>query len=183
LALPEPSIGCKRLKHQSAVKTNQYGFESAGWTTSGRLGTAPAMGIMERDCGISPINQYRKEPKMAGKNFKVAYGVDQRVKEDNDRIQLQMEQLVHESLCSNCRHQGDCAFLSKACTPILNCELYECGLSEKPRLMVVKKTCAASEGQPESDDALLGLCINCENLRGCNLPKSLGGVWMCEEYR
>lgn len=119
---------------------------------------------------------------MAGKKFKVTYGVDQQVAEDQERALMQMEQLVQESLCSNCRHQGDCAFLAKACAPILDCELYECGLSEKPRLTVVKKSCAPAAELSESEDSLLGLCINCENLKGCNLPKPAGGVWMCEEY-
>jgi hypothetical protein len=120
---------------------------------------------------------------MASKKFKVTYGTDQRVEEDDDKARMLMEQFIQDSLCSNCRHQGDCAFLQKACAPILECELYECGLSEKPRLMVVKKTCSHAEEQLDSGDALLGLCINCENLKGCNLPKPAGGVWMCEEYR
>jgi hypothetical protein len=47
---------------------------------------------------------------------------------------------------------------------------------------VVNKTCAAAAAHPEIGDTLLGLCINCENLRGCNLPKPAAGVWMCEEY-
>jgi hypothetical protein len=119
---------------------------------------------------------------MANKKFKVIYSVDQRVEEDDDRARMQMEQLIQGSLCSNCKHQGDCVFLGKACSPILECELYECGLSEKPRLTVVKKSCAPVEVQPESDNALLGLCINCENLKGCNLPRPASGVWMCEEY-
>jgi hypothetical protein len=123
----------------------------------------------------------RRSTKMASKKLKVTCGADRREEEDRDR--MLMEQLIQGSLCSNCRHQGDCGFLQKACAPILECELYECGLSEKPRLMVVRKTGAPAEAQPEIDDALLGLCINCENLRGCNLPKPAAGVWMCEEYR
>lgn len=119
---------------------------------------------------------------MASKKLKVTYKVDQGVEEEDDKLQMMLEQLIQQSLCSNCRHQGDCAFLQKSGRPILECELYECGLSEKPRLRVVKKTCASAEEQPESDDAPLGLCINCENLRGCNLSKPSGGVWMCEEY-
>jgi hypothetical protein len=45
-----------------------------------------------------------------------------------------------------------------------------------------EKTCAPADEQPESGEAPLGLCINCENLRGCNLHKPASGVWMCEEY-
>jgi hypothetical protein len=124
-----------------------------------------------------------RSTKMASKKFKVTCGVDQRIEEDDACARMLMEQLIQGSLCSNCKHQGGCAYLQQACAPILECELYECGLSEKPRLMVVKRTCAPDEAHPESADALLGLCINCENLRGCNLPKADGGVWMCEEYR
>jgi hypothetical protein len=120
--------------------------------------------------------------KMAGKKFKVTYGVDQRVEEDDDGMRILMEQLIQESLCSKCKRQGDCVFLQKARTPILECRLYVCGLSEKPGLRVVKKTCAPADEQPESGEAPLGLCINCENLRGCNLHKPDSGVWMCEEY-
>lgn len=118
---------------------------------------------------------------MASKNVKATYSADRSRDDELERAQQRMDQLVQASLCANCRHIGDCAFLSKACSPIQNCEMYECGLSEKPRLVVVKKTCAAVE-EPESRIAPAGLCITCENLNSCNLPKSPGGVWMCEEY-
>ena len=119
---------------------------------------------------------------MASNRFNVTCGVDQRVQETDDQLRILLERLVQQSLCSNCRHQGDCAFLQKAGEPILECELYECGLSEKPRLRVVKKGRASVEAQPESDGAPLGLCISCDNLRDCRLPRPASGVWMCEEY-
>jgi hypothetical protein len=119
---------------------------------------------------------------MENKKFRAASLVSSADAEDDYRAQMLMEQLIQGSLCSNCKHQGGCAFLQKACAPILECELHECGVSEKPRLMVVKKTGAPHEALPDSDDALLGLCINCENVRDCKLPKDPGGVWMCEEY-
>jgi hypothetical protein len=118
---------------------------------------------------------------MASKKFKANVSADQGLEEERERMQLQMEQLVQASLCANCRHLGDCTFLSKACSPIQNCELYECGLSEKPRLVVARKPCASVE-EPEIEDGLLGLCTTCENLKGCNLPRPASGVWMCEEY-
>jgi hypothetical protein len=118
---------------------------------------------------------------MASKKLKAMCRASQSLEEERDREQRQMEQLVQASLCANCRHIGDCAFLSKACSPIQNCEIYECGLAEKPRLVVVKKACAPVE-EPESNAPPMGICITCENLRGCNLTKSAGGVWMCEEY-
>jgi hypothetical protein len=118
---------------------------------------------------------------MASKKLKATYSVDRIAEDERERAQQQMEQLVKASLCANCRHLGDCTLLAKACCPVQNCELYECGLSEKPRLVVVKKTCTAVEA-PVNEDDLLGLCINCENLKSCNLPKPASGVWMCEEY-
>jgi hypothetical protein len=118
---------------------------------------------------------------MASKKLQATCSADQSLEEDRDRMQQQMDQLVQASLCANCRHLGDCTFLSMASSPIQNCELYECGLSEKPRLVVVKKACARVE-EPESEDTLLGLCTTCENLKTCNLPKPASGVWMCEEY-
>jgi Zn ribbon nucleic-acid-binding protein len=120
---------------------------------------------------------------MASNKSKVNYVVGQSAEDEDAQARMQMEQLIQGSLCANCKHQGNCAFLQKTCTPIMECELYECGLSDKPRLMVVNKACTPAEAYSESDDALLGLCINCENLRDCRLPRPVGGVWMCEEYR
>ncbi len=118
---------------------------------------------------------------MASKKIKATGRASRSLEEDREREQQQMEQLVQASLCANCRHLGDCTFLARASNPVQNCELYECGLSEKPRLMVVKRTGAAVEA-PENEDDLLGLCTTCENLNSCHLPKPASGVWMCEEY-
>lgn len=118
---------------------------------------------------------------MASKKCKEPRRARESLEEEREREQRRMEQLVKASLCANCRHLGDCAFLSKACRPVQNCELYECGPSEKPRLVVVKKTGASVEA-PENEGGLLGLCVTCENLNSCRLPKPASGVWMCEEY-
>jgi len=40
-----------------------------------------------------------------------------------------------------------------------------------------------SESSGAHEDPPLGLCINCENLPHCRLPKHPGGVWHCEEYK
>lgn len=118
---------------------------------------------------------------MASKKIQATCSADQKLNEGSIRLQPQMEQLVEASLCSNCRHLGDCTFLSKTSRAIQNCELYECGRSEKPRLVVVKKA-NSPVGGPESGDAFLGLCTTCDNFKSCRLPKPAGGVWMCEEY-
>ncbi len=119
---------------------------------------------------------------MTSQRFIAPCSVHPRVEEDDDRARVRMEQLIQVSLCSNCKHLGECAFLPKAFSPLTGCELYECGPSEKPRLTVVKNSGTPAEGLPESDDPLLGLCVNCENTNGCNLARPAGGVWMCEEY-
>jgi hypothetical protein len=100
---------------------------------------------------------------------------------DSTELQ-QAEQLFNASLCANCRHQSDCGFLPRASAPIFECELYECGPAGKPRLVVVKTADSQLSLQGDEPEALLGLCMNCENMAGCNLPKPAGGVWMCEEY-
>jgi hypothetical protein len=118
---------------------------------------------------------------MASKKITATHTVDRGVEEERERAQRQMEQLVQASLCANCRQLGDCAFLSKTCRPVQSCELYECGLSDGPRLVVVKKTCAPV-AEAESEEPPLGLCVTCDNLKYCRLPKAASGVWMCEEY-
>lgn len=90
--------------------------------------------------------------------------------------------LLQGSLCANCRHQFDCSFLAQTHVPILLCELYACGTPEAPRLRVIR-TSRAPETAPESGENASGLCVNCENRIDCRLPKPVGGVWNCEEYR
>jgi hypothetical protein len=123
-----------------------------------------------------------RKTEMTTRQIKITCGADRRAEENLDSGR-QQEQLLEKSVCSNCRCQGDCAFLARACAPILECELHESGLSKRPRFTVVKKAGAAVVAPAEVDDAPAGLCTDCENLRGCRLPRPAGGVWMCEEYR
>ena len=102
--------------------------------------------------------------------------------EDHDETTQRMERLIKASLCANCKHQGDCMFLLKASSPIIECELHECGLSSRPRLTVVKQQVRSDTKEEFAEDNLLGLCGNCDNLRECMLPKHPSGVWHCEEY-
>lgn len=97
-------------------------------------------------------------------------------------LERRFAQLLAASLCANCRLQSDCAFLAASTTPIVLCELYECGLADRPALRVLGRAPAAAA--PESaEEAPLGLCATCEELAGCRLPRPAGGVWNCEEYR
>jgi hypothetical protein len=100
----------------------------------------------------------------------------------DDAARARLEQLIDAGLCSNCRHMGDCTMLLKTETPVLRCEMYECGPSPRPRLSLVRRPAAGADtGEPDGEE-LLGLCANCEHLKSCRLPKPAGGVWQCEEF-
>lgn len=104
------------------------------------------------------------------------------VAEVHDEAMNRLERLIQDGLCSNCRHAGDCTTLMKTSVPIIQCEMYECGLSSKPRLSLVKRRAGAAGEEGPDPETLLGLCENCDHLRACKLPKPAGGVWECEEY-
>ena len=119
---------------------------------------------------------------MADRNYKIKYEAVSHAEKNPDESAQQMERLIAASLCANCKHQNDCVYLLKASSPIIECELHECGLSSKPRLVVVKNQAPSELAESFAGDGPLGLCINCANLRVCMLPKHEGGVWHCEEY-
>ena len=120
---------------------------------------------------------------MAERNYKIKYESVSHVEKNLDESAQRMERLIAASLCTNCKHQSDCVYLLKASSPIIECELHECGLSSKPRLVVVKRQVPADSAEQLTADEPLGLCMNCENFGVCMLPKYEGGVWHCEEYR
>lgn len=102
--------------------------------------------------------------------------------EADDEAMARLERMIEAGLCSNCRHLSDCAILLKTATPILQCELFECGPSPRPRLSLVKLPALEAGEAGVDEEGLLGLCANCDHLKACRLPKPLGGVWQCEEY-
>lgn len=99
-----------------------------------------------------------------------------------DEAIARLEQLIHDGLCANCRHAGDCVALMRASVPVIQCEMFECGLSSKPRLSLVRRRADAAAEEESDQEPLLGLCANCDHLRSCKLAKPAGGVWECEEY-
>jgi len=100
----------------------------------------------------------------------------------DDEAMARLEQLIEAGLCSNCCHLSDCAMVLKTATAILQCEMYECGPSPRPRLSLVRPPAAGAGEAGVGDESLLGLCANCDHLKACRLSKPLGGVWQCEEY-
>ena len=119
---------------------------------------------------------------MATRTYKVNSVGEAKVEESHNETEALMEKLLDASLCSNCRNQSDCVFFMKAGEPIIECEMYECGSSSRPRLSVVKRNLAATAAELPEEDNLMGLCVNCDNLKVCQLPKPQSGVWNCEEY-
>ena len=88
------------------------------------------------------------------------------------------------SLCANCKNLEDCVYALRATTPIIECELHECAPVSVPNLaLITDRQGSDSESSGAHEDPPLGLCINCENLPHCRLPKHPGGVWHCEEYK
>lgn len=120
---------------------------------------------------------------MADTNYQIKNESLSQLHHEQDESARRMEERIAASLCANCKHQSDCVYLLKASSPIIECELHECGLSSKPHLVVVKKQTPADPAEQLTADEPLGLCMNCENFGTCMLPKHEGGVWHCEEYR
>lgn len=100
----------------------------------------------------------------------------------DDEAMARLEQLIEAGLCSNCRHLSDCVMLLKTATPVIQCEMFECGPSLRPRLSLVNPPASGAGAARAEEEGLLGLCTNCDHLNACRLPKPLGGVWQCEEY-
>jgi hypothetical protein len=119
---------------------------------------------------------------MTTRTYKVNSVGEAKVEEAHDEAEALMEKLLDASLCANCRNQSDCVFFMKAGEPIIECEMYECGSSSRPRLSLVRRNVAAAVDELPEEDNLMGLCVNCDNLKVCQLPKPQSGVWNCEEY-
>jgi len=77
-----------------------------------------------------------------------------------------------KGLCMTCNHAKTCVCLAQSTEPIWRCEEFDPSGTMRTTTPPVDLT-----GQP------LGLCINCERLPTCNLPKAEGGVWYCDEFK
>ncbi len=119
---------------------------------------------------------------MGERNYKIKYESVSQMEINRDETAQRIERLMAASLCANCKHQSECMYLLKASSPVIECELHECGLSSKRRSAELKNQVPSDTAEQLAADGPLGLCINCANLRVCRLPKHEGGVWHCEEY-
>lgn len=99
---------------------------------------------------------------------------------------LQLKTFIHElvinelgGLCETCMNQHSCAFRMYSNKTVLQCELFE--IEQPPQLAAFYPKKAFHEKTINTH--LKGLCTNCTNLSTCQLPKAIGGVWHCEEYK
>ena len=81
-------------------------------------------------------------------------------------------------LCMTCIHVADCCSVHGSRTPVIQCELFDCGSTGCPPA-ATRQSRASS---PTSYGDFVGLCMNCDDRAECSLPRPEGGVWHCEEY-
>ncbi|MHC4608385.1 MAG: hypothetical protein ACYTAF_15855 [Planctomycetota bacterium] len=89
--------------------------------------------------------------------------------------------LEHRDICSTCIHTRTCIHRIRSQRPIHYCEEFAIAPYVAPAGPVVQEK-TSGPGPEKGEEHLKGLCINCENRKGCKLPKTEGGVWHCEEY-
>jgi hypothetical protein len=84
----------------------------------------------------------------------------------------------YQGLCLTCNHAPTCVRRLHHGEPVWQCEEFD---DFQP---VVRRTAAPTEEKPHiaTSDLYKGLCCNCENNEFCQIPKTEGGVWHCEEY-
>ncbi len=89
-------------------------------------------------------------------------------------------------LCVNCMHKEHCTFLATAQDPVICCEEYDIltpDLQRDPIESLKENPYEKQSVITEYNDALQGLCINCEHNSSCKSAGQPGGVWHCEEYQ
>lgn len=87
----------------------------------------------------------------------------------------------YRDLCSNCDNADACDGGTRPRRPIFFCESFEV-FGAAPVMERDQDNPAPLRAAP-SANGYAGLCMNCDNVRVCMLPKPEGGVWHCEEYR
>lgn len=90
-------------------------------------------------------------------------------------------------LCSNCRHNESCAYMSYSDKKILQCNEFE--LQDASPVEEVENCISQVSSLPEKKDnatddpnIYLGLCKNCDKRKDCQYVKPGEGVWHCNEY-
>lgn len=96
------------------------------------------------------------------------------------------KQYEFAGLCMTCNQAWSCGYLARTEGPIWRCEEFDdSGPIEASGAAVVVPDTVTQAAEPlehESSAKPQGLCVNCDNLSACGLPKDERGVLYCEEY-
>ena len=82
-------------------------------------------------------------------------------------------------ICSTCKHQNGCVYLSKTTEPIFHCNEFETVEAEPVKTAVQEPQ---TEEKQTDTQTFKGLCVNCANRHTCKIHKPESGIWHCEEY-
>jgi len=80
-------------------------------------------------------------------------------------------------LCSTCAHAQSCSVAGRRGSGVFECSEYEPGAA-----ITLQDEQRATASGGDSEEKLLGLCVDCANREQCTFPKPEGGIWHCEEY-
>ncbi len=91
-------------------------------------------------------------------------------------------------LCSTCENRSFCIYRAQRGFDAQYCDMFDTtGLSslgvDRQRRPVASIAPAAGTQLPVTNTSPKGLCLNCEMLETCMLPRPTEGVWHCEEYQ
>ena len=78
------------------------------------------------------------------------------------------------SICTNCMHDGDCAFQRNAAAPIHFCEEHEAERKQEPVRVMVASIAPAQ--------TIPGLCGSCAHVEHCALRDPERITYHCEHY-
>lgn len=90
---------------------------------------------------------------------------------------LELLKAEFSSLCNTCDHFNACAYQDLE-NGVQQCELFE---NESGPLKIVTTNNSKIESA-SPPVGVKGICVNCDRVWDCKLPKAPAGVWHCEEY-
>ncbi|MCX6233650.1 MAG: hypothetical protein NT175_02855 [Bacteroidetes bacterium] len=82
-------------------------------------------------------------------------------------------------LCSTCNYNDNCSTRKSFKGEILHCEEFDDYIPQQ----ILTEEKANEEKSPVQYAPLNGLCLNCDLVSTCTLPKHESGVWFCNEYK
>lgn len=82
------------------------------------------------------------------------------------------------TLCNTCDHFNACSYQDDE-KGIIQCELFE----NESGIFIASIANAGNVNENAAPPVgVKGICVNCDRVWDCKLPKAPAGVWHCEEY-